>query len=355
MGGGVWRIFCAGCNMRGPGVRVHSNTPRDEQQWASTRSEELWNALPRKMSLPEWQSEPPVTDDDLVLAWHTHTNTYTVLHKRGEIWVNGRNDSRWDREDLIHRGQTRGWRYRPFNASWPGSEAVFRYFLDWRALDPAEFCPECEGAGVRSYASTSTWAGGIGGMQITADICDKCWGSGSDRRPGVNLRRLRGTKMIPAKPSHVDDDEWAARMACVEVLIAPEHLDWVAFEAARGKIMDAVHAARRIREGEPDQEQYWAWVGGLKPGALVQLQVVPNTHGDPQLLPGLYRVERLTRTQLVVTGWWAKFRRVHPVKDHRGGVPIGWCVMTEAGGGRARLKMPSQATLEAAANTTEKP
>lgn len=150
-----------------------------------------------------------------------------------------------------------------------------------------------------------------------------------------------------------DAAEWEARMACIDILSAPDHLDWVAFEVARGKMMDAVHAARRIREGDPDQEQYWAWVGGLKPGALVQIEVVP--HGDPQLQPDLYRVERLTPTQLVVTGWWAKFRRVHPVAGHRGGVPIGWCVMTEAGGGRARLKMPSQATLEAAAKPTEKP
>lgn len=64
--------------------------------------------------------------------------------------------------------------------------------LNWRNIDP-EFdvvCSECQGSGVKEYASTSTWRGGGGGCAITSDVCDKCWGSGKTNRPGVDLRRL---------------------------------------------------------------------------------------------------------------------------------------------------------------------
>jgi len=58
----------------------------------------------------------------------------------------------------------------------------------WRGIE--NICPACGGAGVRAYGSTSTWHGGIGGQMITGGICDKCWGSGDDQRPWLNLRVL---------------------------------------------------------------------------------------------------------------------------------------------------------------------
>ena len=61
-------------------------------------------------------------------------------------------------------------------------------FLDWRHIDYDDACPKCDGSGRRSYASTATWRGGIGGQAITADVCDVCWGSGSRRQPGADLR-----------------------------------------------------------------------------------------------------------------------------------------------------------------------
>ncbi len=166
----------------------------------------------------------------------------------------------------------------------------------------------------------------------------------------------RMAQTIPDRPATVDAEEWKARMACIDILNVPDHLDWVVFEVARGKMMDAVHAARRIRDGDPDQEQYSAWILGLTRGAMVQIEVVPNKYADRQLLPDLYQVERLTPKQLSVTGWWAKFRRVTPTRNRRGvyhGVGIGWCVMTEPGGGRARLKMPPAWMLEAEKETSE--
>jgi hypothetical protein len=51
-------------------------------------------------------------------------------------------------------------------------------------------CPACGGSGVKVYASTSTWRGGMGGSVCTRDVCDKCWGSGDKDRTWVNLRSL---------------------------------------------------------------------------------------------------------------------------------------------------------------------
>lgn len=65
-------------------------------------------------------------------------------------------------------------------------------FLMWRNIDPEHdvVCSECGGSGVRVYGSTSTWSGGIGGSTMTPDVCDKCWGSGHEDRPWVNLKKL---------------------------------------------------------------------------------------------------------------------------------------------------------------------
>jgi hypothetical protein len=52
-------------------------------------------------------------------------------------------------------------------------------------------CPKCSGYGVRTYASTATWMGGVGGQALTSGICDSCWGSGDTNRPWLNLRELR--------------------------------------------------------------------------------------------------------------------------------------------------------------------
>jgi hypothetical protein len=51
-------------------------------------------------------------------------------------------------------------------------------------------CDSCQGTGVRSYSSTSTWRGGIGGQAFTNGPCDSCWGSGCKYRPWTDLRKL---------------------------------------------------------------------------------------------------------------------------------------------------------------------
>jgi hypothetical protein len=59
---------------------------------------------------------------------------------------------------------------------------------DWRGLE--NICSRCGGCGKRSYGSTSTWRGGMGGSSVTVDICDRCWGSGEDQKPWLDLRKL---------------------------------------------------------------------------------------------------------------------------------------------------------------------
>lgn len=51
-------------------------------------------------------------------------------------------------------------------------------------------CSSCSGSGVLLYGSTSTWQGGIGGAMMTEGLCDKCWGSGNQEKPWVDLRRI---------------------------------------------------------------------------------------------------------------------------------------------------------------------
>lgn len=52
-------------------------------------------------------------------------------------------------------------------------------------------CSACHGRGRREYPDTSTWrGGGYAGQAITVDICDRCWGTGDEGRPGTDLRSL---------------------------------------------------------------------------------------------------------------------------------------------------------------------
>lgn len=64
-------------------------------------------------------------------------------------------------------------------------------FLEWRGIPEEDYCKKCSGSGVVSYGSTSTWRGGIGGQMMTNGICDKCWGSGNENNPWLNLRLLK--------------------------------------------------------------------------------------------------------------------------------------------------------------------
>jgi hypothetical protein len=66
--------------------------------------------------------------------------------------------------------------------------------VEWRGVEPQHACPSCQGSGVKAYATTATWSGGIGGCAITNDVCDQCWGSGDQYNKWADLRLLRGIK-----------------------------------------------------------------------------------------------------------------------------------------------------------------
>jgi hypothetical protein len=51
-------------------------------------------------------------------------------------------------------------------------------------------CSSCGGEGMKTYSSTATWKGGIGGQSITEDVCDKCWGTGRSDVQGINLKEI---------------------------------------------------------------------------------------------------------------------------------------------------------------------
>ncbi len=56
-------------------------------------------------------------------------------------------------------------------------------------LEPGDICKECNGSGYKTYGSTATWRGGIGGQAMTNDVCDYCWGSGSNSKPWPSWRK----------------------------------------------------------------------------------------------------------------------------------------------------------------------
>lgn len=71
-------------------------------------------------------------------------------------------------------------------------------FAAWRNLEPDDVCLECSGSGVKTYGSTATWTGGIGGQVMTSAVCDQCWGSGSKSMPWLNLWKL--SKILSRHP-----------------------------------------------------------------------------------------------------------------------------------------------------------
>lgn len=71
------------------------------------------------------------------------------------------------------------------------TEDLHQRFLLWRGVEDP--CDTCKGSGVRAYANTATWHGGMGGASITHDVCDQCWGSGDKHEPWTNLREQERT------------------------------------------------------------------------------------------------------------------------------------------------------------------
>lgn len=64
--------------------------------------------------------------------------------------------------------------------------------LSRRGLETANLCRGCDGWGVKTYGTTSTWHDAIiSGQAMTDDVCDMCWGSGNADRPWPSHRFLK--------------------------------------------------------------------------------------------------------------------------------------------------------------------
>jgi hypothetical protein len=82
-------------------------------------------------------------------------------------------------------------------------------------VDEERCCTECQGSGIKTYGTSATWRGGSGGMTLTTDVCNKCWGSGDANRPWPSHReieRLRAAlqeiadRHVPDQPASSCDE-----------------------------------------------------------------------------------------------------------------------------------------------------
>jgi hypothetical protein len=62
--------------------------------------------------------------------------------------------------------------------------------LVYRGVELENQCGSCGGWGIRVYPNTATWRGGCGGMTLTLEACDLCWGSGDKNRRWPSHRLL---------------------------------------------------------------------------------------------------------------------------------------------------------------------
>ena len=96
-------------------------------------------------------------------------------------------------------------------------------------------CKDCSGLGTKTYGSTSTWHGGVGGQTITGGVCDKCWGSGDAHVKWPSHRIMQGVKdaQDAIRQARESENEGCAQM--VEVGPGYDSRERAAQIRARGK------------------------------------------------------------------------------------------------------------------------
>lgn len=75
-------------------------------------------------------------------------------------------------------------------------ETLGNYMLTARPdlVDDNRYRTECGGSGLKTYGTSGTWRSGSGGMTITQDVCDHCWGSGDADKPWPSHRAFERMK-----------------------------------------------------------------------------------------------------------------------------------------------------------------
>lgn len=86
---------------------------------------------------------------------------------------------------------------------------------EFRGFYELNSCTSCGGTGYRAYASTATWRGGAGGMAITNDICDRCWGSGDSTNTWCDLWKI--SNQLAEKDAQISKDGRALKEAHAEL------------------------------------------------------------------------------------------------------------------------------------------
>lgn len=120
-----------------------------------------------------------------------------------------------------------------------------------RYLD--KVCEACHGAGQRSYSSTATWRGGMGGQTTRSDVCDKCWGTGDELNPGYNIREAEATfrERVTEEAARTLADAMGAGISSMNAahLFVADQLDAISRKRKAPAFTDALCAclARELR------------------------------------------------------------------------------------------------------------
>lgn len=123
---------------------------------------------------------------------------------------------------------------------------TYAMFLEERGISKP--CPKCAGFGMRSYSSTATWRGGIGGQMITADQCDGCWGSGDADAPWPSIRELEGKLRTKRQ---AEAQEAVAELLGPNLSMLRRHMD------ALATILEREARRRKLPEGIPQDDAFW--------------------------------------------------------------------------------------------------
>ena len=169
-----------------------------------------------------------------------------------------------------------------------------------RGIDEDDYCPECGATGTKTYGSSATWSGGVGGQMMTNSVCDKCWGSGSKSRPWASWRQRedlsrkiaeQDKKISGLLAQHVAKDNFADALSksIREYMDICEDLSRK-LEEARKRIGEL---ERTGKYGETKSEQAYQVIGSLAtianrfehPEVIRALDYFSSDEFDPEFLP----------------------------------------------------------------------